>query len=276
MTTATATTGFQRISPQHAADLIRRARAGTRPLALFDSRDARSFVHGHILGADPLSEREFGSIVATLPVEIPVMIYCYHGSASQVYAGMFADFRFREVYSVDGGYEALAPLLMQPPALGGDSSQELRDFIAQYHFDPADLDSPWDHALTPLMRAALLGRDDLVGELLAHGANIHLRNSDGNNALWLACVSGNAYLVQRLIDAGIDLDNRNLTGATALMYTASSGKADLLRLLLENGADPLIRTDDDYLAVDLASTEACLRLLRHTLQARAAARPSPP
>ena len=114
------------------------------------------------------------------------------------------------------------------------------------------------------MRAALLGDDALAAEILAHGANVHLRNSDGNNALWLACVSGNASLVQRLIDAGIDLDNRNLTGATPLMYTSSSGKSDMMKLLLDNGADPLIRTDDDYLAVDLAATAECLQLLRHT------------
>ena len=152
-----------------------------------------------------------------------------------------------------------------PPALGEHSSAALIDFIKEQGFDPANLDQPsQDFALTPLMRAALLGCDDLAEELLAHGVNIQLRNSDGNNALWLACVPGNGTLVQRLIDAGIDLDNRNLTGATVLMYTASSGKADMMQILLQNGADPMIRTDDDYLAVELAATPDCLRLLRHT------------
>ncbi|HEY3327551.1 MAG TPA: ankyrin repeat domain-containing protein [Novimethylophilus sp.] len=258
------TTAFQRISPAQAADLIRRSRAGIQPLALFDTRDERSYRHGHLTGADRLTEQGFGDMVAILPKNIPVMIYCYHGNASQVYAGMFADFRFSEVYSVDGGYEALAPALPDPPALSSRSSRELADFITKYHFNPANLDSPWDFALTPLMRAALLGRDDLAEELLAHGINPHLRNSDGNNALWLACVPGNAVLVQRLIDAGINLDNRNLTGATALMYTASSGKPEMMTLLLKSGANPLIRTDDDYLAVELAATAECLQLLRHT------------
>jgi rhodanese-related sulfurtransferase len=258
------TTAFQRINPAQAADQIRRSRAGIRSLALFDTRDETSHNKSHIKGADHLTERSFGNVVATLPKNVPVMIYCYHGNASQIYAGMFADFRFNEVYSVDGGYEALAPVLPDPPVLGSQSSSELAEFITQHHFEPGNLDSPWDHALTPLMRAALLGRDDLAEELLAYGVNIHLRNSDGNNALWLACVSGNATLVQRLIDAGIDIDNRNLTGATTLMYTASSGKPEMMKILLENGADPLIRTDDDYLAVELASTAECLKLLRHT------------
>ncbi|MFA6179325.1 MAG: ankyrin repeat domain-containing protein [Candidatus Methylopumilus sp.] len=255
---------FQRISPQHAADLILRSRAGTKPLALFDSRDIKNYDKSHIKGADHLSENSFGDVLASLPKNIPVMVYCYHGNASQIYASMFSDFQFAEVYSVDGGYEALAPALPEAPTLTASSSRQLADFISEYHFDGDNLDSPWDHALTPLMRAALLGRDDLAEELLAHGVNIHLRNTDGNNALWLACVSGNTTLVQRLIDAGIDLDNRNLTGATTLMYTASSGKPDLTRLLLDNDADALIRTDDDYLAVELSATTECLQLLRHT------------
>lgn len=257
-------TSFQRISANKAADLIQRARAGTVPLALFDSRDERSYATAHIKGTDHLSERSFGEVISVLPKDVPVMIYCYHGNASQIYANMFSDFNFKEVYSVDGGYEALAPVLTNPPALNAQSSQALADFIEENHFDKDDLDSPWDFALTPMMRAALSGRDDLVEELLGLGVNIHLRNTDGNNALWLACVSGNTTLVQRLIDAGIDINNQNLTGATALMYTASSGKANMLKLLLDAGADTLIRTDDDYLAVELAATVECLELLRHT------------
>lgn len=252
---------FQRISPNAAAEHIHRSRAGLEALALFDSRDQASYSKSHIKGADHLNEAGFGQAIFNLPRSVPVMIYCHHGNASQVYAEMFTDFHFREVYSIDGGYEALAPVIPDPPALDAHSSSELAEFIAQHHFEPANLDSPWDHALTPLMRAALLGRDDLAEELLAHGVNLHLRNIDGNNALWLACVAGNAALVQRLIDAGIDLDNRNLTGATALMYSASNGKAEMMKLLLDNGADPLIRTDDDYLAVDLAATEECLQML---------------
>ena len=94
------------------------------------------------------------------------------------------------------------------PALGERSSAALLDFIEEQGFDPADLDQPsQDFVLTPLMRAALLGRDDIVEQLLAHGVDIHPRNSDGNNALWLACVSGNGTLVQRLIEIGqISLD----------------------------------------------------------------------
>jgi rhodanese-related sulfurtransferase len=257
-------TAFQRISSKQAVDLIQRARAGTKALALFDSRDQTTFSKSHIIGADHLNEQTFGEVVSSLPKEVPVMIYCYHGNASQIYASMFADFNFREVYSVDGGYEVLAPAFAKPITLNEHASEEIREFISSFHFDPNDLNSPWHYGLTPLMRASLLGEDALVAELLDLGVNIHMRNMDGNNALWLACVSGNGQLVQRLIDAGIDMNNQNATGATVLMYTASSGKADMMKILLDNGADPYIRNDDDFLAVELSATEACLELLRHT------------
>lgn len=257
-------TAFQRISPQHASDLILRARAGIKPLALFDSRDAASYQKSHIIGTDHLTESDFGEVIANLPKTVPVMIYCYHGNASQVYASMFADFQYNEVYSVDGGYEALAPAFSEVPALNTQSSHALAEFIAEHHFDPEDLNSPWHHGLTPLMRAALTGRENLVVELLTLGVNIHMRNLDGNNALWLACVSGNTTIVKLLLEAGIDIDNRNVTGATTLMYTASSGKHDLMKMLLDYRADAFIRNDDDYLAIELAASEECLKLLRHT------------
>jgi ankyrin repeat protein len=181
---------------------------------------------------------------------------------------MFADFRFAEVYSVDGGYEPLAAALADrerpspgdPPegVLGG----ELSSFLEQHGFDRHRLDSPRAHGLTPLMRAALAGRADLVHELLSLGVDLHLRNADGNTALWLACVSNDARTVQTLIDAGIDIDSKNDTGATALMYVASTGKDPLVELLLGAGADVLARNQDDFAAVDLASTWSCLVLLR--------------
>lgn len=257
-------TAFQRISARHAADLILRSRAGIKPLALFDVRDSGNYAREHVIGADHLTEMGVGSVIRHLPADTPVMIYCYHGNASQVYAQMFADFRFGKVYSVDGGYEVLTAALVGTPKLPEHARPDLAAFIRDYHFDAANLNAPWDHGLTPLMRAALLGRDDLVEKLLGLGVNIHLRNLDGNNALWLACVSDNTAVVQRLIDAGIDLDNRNETGATTLMYTASSGKPHMTELLLEAGADPTISTFDDYRAVDLAATVECLQLLRHT------------
>ncbi|MFH1815058.1 MAG: ankyrin repeat domain-containing protein [Pseudomonadota bacterium] len=270
----TATASRHRCIPaDQAADLLLRHRSGgLTSLALFDTRDRASYERAHIAGAQHLTEAGFGDAMQAVGRSTPVLIYCYHGNASKTWAGMFADFRYAEVYSVDGGHDALAAALGrrasegagQPPSAGGSAA--LQAFVAEHGFDASDLDVSREHGLTPLMRAALSGRADLVDELLALGVAVDRRNGDGNNALWLACVSGQAGIVRALVAAGIHVDNRNDTGATALMYTASSGKHDMLALLLECGADPMIRTDDDYLAADLAATVECLRLLRHTVR----------
>jgi len=107
-----------------------------------------------------------------------------------------------------------------------------------------------------------MGQADILDELLSAGVDLRRRNADGNNALWLACVSDDAHVVQRLIKAGIDIDNQNDAGATALMYTASAGKATLCQLLLDAGASPHLRNQDDFQAIDLASTWECLKALR--------------
>ena len=39
-------------------------------------------------------------------VETSLLIYCYHGHTSQHLAEFFSDFGFKDVYSLEGGYEA--------------------------------------------------------------------------------------------------------------------------------------------------------------------------
>jgi rhodanese-related sulfurtransferase len=267
--TATPHPRFRNIIPADAADLILRHRRGVlRELALFDARDSRSFEASHIEGAERLHEQGLERALLGLPKRIPVIVYCYHGHASQTYAAMFTDFRFAEVYSVAGGYGPLAAALAEreqagvPAARGQEASEALVAFLVLHSFDRDHLDGPREHGLTALMRAALAGRADLVQELVSLGVDAGLRNADGNTALWLACVSSDERTVQRLVDAGVDVDNKNDTGATALMYAASSGKDRLVELLLRAGADPKVRNQDDFTAMDLASTLPCLRLLR--------------
>ena len=92
---------YQCISPVQAAELLRQEVS----LTIFDVRDLVSYRQGHIEGAAQLSEERVLAWIKRLPKEQPLLIYCYHGNASQTYAQMFSDFRFQRVFSVDGGYE---------------------------------------------------------------------------------------------------------------------------------------------------------------------------
>lgn len=91
------------------------ARCTTQPAPMvFDVRDMASYQRGHLEGAAHLSEDRLMAWMKRLPKDAPVVLYCYHGNASKIFAQMFVDFRYAEVYSVDGGYEALRLLIGQP------------------------------------------------------------------------------------------------------------------------------------------------------------------
>ena len=94
-------TPFERIDAQRAETLFSHS-----DLVVFDARDAGSFDKSHIDGARHLSSANLSAVLSATARNRPILIYCYHGNASQEYAQTFSDFGFSEVYSLDGGYEA--------------------------------------------------------------------------------------------------------------------------------------------------------------------------
>lgn len=254
--------GFRRIDAKSARQLLTRD-----PVLVLDSRDQASFDHARIAAARRLSSDNLDAILLGAPKFMPVLLYCYHGNASQVYGQMFADFGFAEVYSLDGGFEAwqqLHPTTSAPPVL----SPRLAHWLQQHGYPCTNLEAVAEHGMTPLMRASKAGDTAIVLELIQAGASPGTRNSDGNHALWLACVGANLDTLDVLIRAGSALDHQNDNGATCLMYAASTGKHAVVEKLLIAGADPYLKTLDDFRALDMAATIECLRLLRRVEKER--------
>jgi len=94
-------TPFRRIDSRTAEALFSRG-----DLVVLDARDAGSFEQSHIDGAQPVSSANLAAVINTTAKSRPILIYCYHGNASQELAETFSDFGFSEVYSLDGGYQA--------------------------------------------------------------------------------------------------------------------------------------------------------------------------
>jgi len=248
---------FQRIGVEEAEGVARR-----NDVLVLDSRDAESFHRAHIDGAQQVSTRNLSDFIDGTDRRRPILIYCYHGNASQEYARIFADFGFAEVYSLDGGYEAWAS---RPRTRDSAMLDEmLQQLLVEHGFPPDDVNAVIANGTTALMKASHIGQGAVVRMLAAAGAQFDARNADGNNALWLACVGGHLDVIDILVESGIDMNNRNDNGATPLMYGASAGKADVVGRLLSKGADPAPETLDGFTALDLASTVGCLALLRRT------------
>lgn len=68
-----------------------------------------------------------------------------------------------------------------------------------------------------LIEAAKANQPDRVITLLAHGANIHTKDEEGNTALILAAHSGNANICKILLEHGANTSIRNNDGMNAFM-----------------------------------------------------------
>lgn len=259
---------FTRIGHPQADALLQRS-----GVQVLDVRDAESYLKGHIEGAQNVSTRNLGDFIGSADKNAPVLVYCYHGNSSQEYAKILVNFGFSDVSSLDGGYEAWRN---RPPAAAAGSAAgdnvaldpALQQWLVAQGFGPNDLNGVIWNNTTPLMKASHLGDAAVVRRLIAAGARLDMRNADGGNALWLACVGNHLDIIDILVDAGVDIDNRNDNGATCLMYAASSGKPDVIARLLARGADTGHETLDGFSALDLCSTLECLTLLRQATKAR--------
>ncbi|WP_454915316.1 ankyrin repeat domain-containing protein [Xanthobacter sediminis] len=227
---------------------------------ILDVRDAGAYGAAHVEGARNIAFSGLSELIVRVPKATPLLIYCYHGHASREFAQTLSDFGFREVYSLDGGYEAWRSWEQAHRPIGTPDAT-LAGWLTELGFPADGVNATVENGMTPLMKAAREGLSDIVAELIALGAALDQRNADGNTALWLACVGDHLDIIAALAQAGINIDNRNDNGATALMYAASAGKVEVVERLLDLGADPLPQTLDGFSALDLASTRECLVLL---------------
>ena len=269
---------YQRLRPEQAHTWL-----AARPNALvLDAREARHHAASHLAGSTRLDGRNHERLLMREAKSRPVLIYCYHGNASQTYASMFSDFGFTDVADLIGGWTAIdrqgqlqgpqhpAEVLPAPstpptkPVTGTASAvpTALAAWLATEGFDPTRPEVPGQHGNTPLMHAAWRGASEAVNALLAFGVPLDAINHDGNNALWLACVNGEPKLIRALVTAGVPIDHANLVQATALMYGASSGKQAVVATLLDLGANVHLVSQDDFSALDMAASVECLQLLR--------------
>lgn len=250
----TRSTAWRRVDAAATQALLRQG-----DVLIFDVRDPASFAAGRIGAACHLSEADLERVLFGTRKTQPLLIYCYHGNASQTYAQIFVDFGFTAVYDLIGGYEAWQ-------AFATASTAPLREWLVEQGFPPDDPNAVGQHGMTPLMHACRQGDEARVAALLEAGARVAPLNSDGNNALWLACYGGNLAVIDRLLEAGIAVDHQNDNGATCLMYAASAGKTAVVERLLRAGADPRLKTLDDFTALDLAANLECLQLLRAAMR----------
>jgi len=108
-----------------------------------------------------------------------------------------------------------------------------------------------------------------VRRLIARGANVNVKNAQGDAALHWAAYKGSAELTRVLIDAGADLDALQSGGRTPLLLAASVPHAAAAKLLVEAGADVNIQDKNGDAPLHWAAKHGATDLVRALIRARA-------
>ncbi|MCB9947918.1 MAG: ankyrin repeat domain-containing protein [Rhodospirillaceae bacterium] len=108
--------------------------------------------------------------------------------------------------------------------------------VAELLVRGAEIETPNDGGVTPLIAAVLAANLDTVRLLLDEGAAPDRQSDEGHTPLGLACLAGNPALVEALLLAGADPDRRSAGGVAPLLLAASGGHREVAALLVDAGA----------------------------------------
>jgi hypothetical protein len=145
---------------------------------------------------------------------------------------------------------------------------EVEEIIKSLKITPSGLVKPAvaEDKDSGLIKAARERNASEVGRLVAEGANVNAKGSDGKTALMLAAANRDVAIVNLLLEKGAHVDARHKLGGTALMWAASKGGLDVARLLLEKGADANARAENGWTALTWAASNGHANVVRLLLE----------
>jgi ankyrin repeat protein len=146
------------------------------------------------------------------------------------------------------------------------ASQCPRDIQAVYQLvlaPPVQESAPWS-----LQYAAGHHQASVVSMLLKLRADPNALGSEGNRALDISCLQGDAEVTRLLLDHGADPRLRNKAGGTPLHDAALKGNKEVIELLLAHGADvnavdSQSRSTPLHYAAEFDRLDAVMALVKH-------------
>ena len=98
----------------------------------------------------------------------------------------------------------------------------------------ADVNARDDLGETPLMKAAWVGKRDVVKFLAENGADLNAQSENGETALMRAV--RNPDVVKCLVERGADVNAKDRKGETVLLKASVSGRLSVVQYLVKKGA----------------------------------------
>tara|TARA_B110000444_G_C18754863_1_gene554589 strand:- start:378 stop:695 length:318 start_codon:yes stop_codon:yes gene_type:complete len=75
-------------------------------ITYIDVRDEQSFNDSHIPDAKNINQTNIKQFLSATEIDRHLVIYCYHGNSSRNAAQYFISQGFKNIYSLEGGFEA--------------------------------------------------------------------------------------------------------------------------------------------------------------------------
>lgn len=118
-----------------------------------------------------------------------------------------------------------------------------------------DVNAPGSDGNRALEISCLNGDAATAKVLLEHGANPNLRSKGGFTPLHNAALRGNQEVIELLVTHGADINAVDTEStSTPLHYAASFNRMNAVKALVEHGADTNLRTKEGFTALQLAMT----------------------
>jgi ankyrin repeat protein/serine/threonine protein kinase len=177
-----------------------------------------------------------------------------------------------------GNEEGVAWLMAPDPGFGGTplywaSRNGHSEVVGQLLAAGADVNQArTDTGTTPLYSASSNGHSEVVGQLLAAGADVNQATTDdGSTPLYMALSNGHSEVVGQLLAAGADVNQaRTDNGSTPLYWASSNGHSEVVGQLLAAGADVnQARTGDGTTPLCMASSNGHSEVVGQLLAAGA-------
>jgi ankyrin repeat protein len=116
-----------------------------------------------------------------------------------------------------------------------------------------------------LMDASEKSDVKIIELLLAHGADINVKDRSGNTLLIMAIMQYNLGFIAFFLKKGININVKNQLGMTALLVAASKGYSDIVKKLVAQGAEVDLKNSEGYTALMLAVDNRFFELVKYLI-----------
>lgn len=183
-----------------------------------------------------------------------LLAYCFSLASAGAYEDWFQAVKQDDARTIQAllqrGFDANA---LDPKGVPGlytalqDGSLKVAEVLVQWPKTNVEWRTPSDES--PLMMAALKGHTELVGKLIARGADV---NKPGWAPLHYAATNGHLKIMELLLEEHAFIDAQSPNGTTPLMMAAHYGTPAAVKLLLDAGADTQMKNELGLTAIDFA------------------------